>query len=257
MVPALLKEFLVPGGTLFFLAGVTLGTLLLFRKTGNGRAGRILLALLVVFYWIAATPVASSALIRLLSPDYPPVQSPSDARGATTIVVLGGGVHEFRSRGEVLLQGSREHSLRSIEAARVYRLLDRPWVIVTGGLLPSGATEAMEMSGSLQHLGVPPDRIIVEGRSRNTHDHTIYVPPLLAERGVAQFVLVTSRQHMARSLRAFRAVGFDPVPSSPEVLESRDGTLERILPSTDALDATTALIYDLLASLYYRARGWL
>lgn len=257
MVPAVLKEFLVPGSILFFLAGVTLGTLLLFRKTGNGRAGRTLLATLVLFYWTAATPTTSRLLIRLLSPDYPPVQSPSDARGATAIVVLGGGVHEFRSRGDVLLQGSREHTLRAIEAARVYRLLDRPWVIVTGGLPKSGASEAMEMSGSLAQLGVQHDRIVSEGKSRNTRDHTLYVPPMLAARGIKQFVLVTSRQHMARSLRAFRAAGFDPIPSSPEVLDPNDGMFERIVPSKGALDATTALTYDLLASVYYRVRGWI
>ncbi len=157
-------------------------------------------------------------LIRALSPNYPPIQALADARGATAIVVLGGGMETYRSRGAVLHAGSREHSLRALEAARVYRLLERPWVIVSGSLGPEKMTEAARWPRLLKLLGVPDDRLIEEGKSRNTHDHTLYVPPLLAEHGVKQFVLVTSRQHMARALRAFRSAGFDPVPVQPGVL---------------------------------------
>jgi len=162
----------------------------------------------------------------------------------------------YRSRGAVLPVGSREHSLRALEAARVYRVLDPPWVIVSGSFGPEELTEAVHMRRSLALLGVPDDRVIEEGKSRNTHDHTLYIPPLLAQRGVKQFVLVTSRQHMARSLRAFRSAGFDPVPSSPEFFVPRGGALSRIIPSESALEASTSLLYDLLAMVYYRARGW-
>jgi uncharacterized SAM-binding protein YcdF (DUF218 family) len=256
MVPSILKQPFVPGTVVFFLLLASVGTLLLYRKKDYGRAGRVLLTALVVFYWILSTPATAVLLVRALSPNYPPIQRPADAGGATAIVVLGGGIETYRSRGAVLPTGSREHSLRALEAARVYRVLDRPWVIVSGSLGPETMTEAAHMRRSLALLGVPDDRIIEEGKSRNTHDHTVYIPPLLAQRGVKQFVLVTSRQHMARSLRAFRSAGFDPVPSSPEFFVPRGGTLPKIIPSESALEASTALMYDLLAMLYYRARGW-
>lgn len=255
MVPAILKEPFVPGTVIFFLLVASVGTLLLYRKRDHGRSGRVLLTALVLFYWILSTPAAAVLLIRALSPNYPAIQTPAEARGATAIVVLGGGMEMYRSRGAVLPAGSREHSLRALEAARVYRVLDRPWVIVSGSFGPEKMTEAVHMRRSLTLLGVADDRIIEEGKSRNTHDHTQYVPPLLAQRGVEQFVLVTSRQHMARSLRAFRLVGFDPVPSSPEFFVP-DGPLSRIIPSESALQASTSLMYDLFAMVYYRARGW-
>lgn len=256
MVPAILKEPFVPGTVIFFLLVASVGTLLLYRKRDHGRAGRVLLTALVLFYWILSTPVTAVLLIRALSPNYPPVQTPADARRATAIVVLGGGMETYRSRGAVLPAGSREHSLRALEAARVYRVLEPPWVIVSGSLGPEQMTEAVQMRRSLTLLGVPDDRIIEEGKSRNTRDHTRYVPPLLAEHGVEQFVLVTSRQHMARSLRAFRSAGFDPVPSSPEFFVPRGGTLSKIIPSDSALEASAAMLYDLLAMVYYSVRGW-
>ena len=210
----------------------------------------------MLFYWILSTPFTAVLLIRALSPAYPAVETPADARGATAIVVLGGGMETYRSRGAVVSAGSREHSLRALEAARVYRVLDRPWVIASGSLRAAGTTEAGHLSRSLTLLGVAADRIVEEGKSQNTHDHTVHVPPLLAERRVKQFVLVTSRQHMARSLRAFRAAGFDPVPSSPEFFVGRDGAFSKVCPSESALEASTSMVYDVLAMLYYRVRGW-
>ena len=256
MVPPILKELFVPGTILFFLFAATIGTLLLFRKANNGRAGRRCLVALVTFYWIGSTPIAAIALVRALSPAYNPVESREQARHATAIVVLGGGVHAYRSRGAMVLQGNREHSLRALEAARVYRILDHPWVIVTGSLEPERKTEAAEMARSLIALGVAADRIVEEGKSRNTHDHTLYVPPLLQQRGVKQFVMVTSRQHMARSLRAFRNAGLDPVPSSPDFFVPDDGRLSLFIPSEAALEATSAMMHDLGAIVYYRLRGW-
>lgn len=256
MVPSILKDAFVPGTPVFFLLAATVGTLLLYRKPHNGRAGRVLLTALVAFYWILSTPILAVPLIRMLSPDYPPVQATADARGATAIVVLGGGMETYHSRGATLQSGSREHSLRALEAARVYHILDRPWVIATGSLGPQRRSEAAQMARSLAWLGVPGDRVLEEGKSMNTHDHTLYVPPILAARGARNFVLVTSRQHMARSLRAFRRAGFDPVPSSPEFYAGAGRPFEDWLPSRSALDASTAMMYDVAAMWYYRARGW-
>ena len=98
MVPSFLKSFLVPGTPLFFLLGATVGTLLLYRKKDHGRTGRTLLAVLILFYWIASTPLMAQALIYVLTSEYT-VQSAADARDATAIVVLSGGMQEYRSRG--------------------------------------------------------------------------------------------------------------------------------------------------------------
>jgi uncharacterized SAM-binding protein YcdF (DUF218 family) len=255
MVPPILKEFFVPGGYLFFLLVAAVGTLLLYTKK-NGRAGRRLLTALVLFYWLLSTPAIALPLIHGLSAHYPPIQTVADARGATALVVLGGGVEIYRSRGASVRVGSRQHSLRALEAARLYHLLGEPWVIVTGGLPSGPLSEAKQMATMLTLLGVPATRIIEEDQSRNTHDHALNVPPILRERGVSRFVLVTSRQHMARALRAFHAAGLDPVPSSPDVYVREDRPFSTFLPSATMLESSASMMYDLSAMLYYRARGW-
>lgn len=235
----------------------TVGVILLYGRRNGGRAGQIWITALVLFYWILSTPITAIALVGALSPSYPPVTTSQDARGATAIVVLGAGVKTYRSRGEVYRSDNREHALRMMEAARVYKTMDRPWVIVTGSLGNEDVTQARHMAVDLKNLGVADDRIVEENNATNTREHALFVPPLLTERGVKQFVLVTSQQHMARSLKVFHAVGLDPIPSTPEFLASGGKPLERFLPSGDALDASSAMLYDELAMAYYWVRGWI
>jgi uncharacterized SAM-binding protein YcdF (DUF218 family) len=254
---SLLKEFLVPGSLSFFLFALTIGVCLLYRRKDGGRAGRHLLSAVVALYWIWSTPVLAIRFVNLLTPDYPPVQSRAQAGGADAVVVLGAGLDVFRSRGDQIEVSTREDALRILEAARVYRVLDTPWVIVTGGLGSDRQTEAALMAEELKAIGVPADRIVVEPRAENTHEHGIYVPPLLRERHVTRFVLVTSRQHISRALRVFRKVGWDPVPSTPDAYADRLDTLGRFLPSKNALLASEGVVYGEGALGYYWLRGWI
>jgi len=252
-----LKEFFVPGSLSFLLFMLTLSAALLYRRTDGGRAGRRLLVSVLVLYWIWSTPILAGAFVDLLTPAYPPVDSRAQAGGANAIVVLGAGVEEFRSRGEVFEVSTREEALRVLEAARVYRTLDRPWVVVTGGLGSSRKTEAARMAAELKALGVPADRIVTEPLAESTYEHAIHVPPLLHDRRVTRFVLVTSRQHIWRALRVFRKAGWDPVPSSPEAYADPLKPIDRFLPSKNALLASEQVLYGLGALGYYWCRGWI
>ena len=254
MIPSGLKELFVPGSITFLLLSLVPGVLLLFRKKDGGLAGRRWIACLALAYWILSTPITALALVGLFSPAVPPVMSRVDARGATAIVVLGAGMDVHHSRGASYGAPTREGSLRVLEAARLYNLLGVP-VVATGGKGSPQYSESGLMAHQLEQLGVPAEKIITEEQSANTHDHAMFVPPLLKRHGLGPFVLVTSRQHIARALGAFRKVGTDPVPSTPEVFVPR-GRLEQYLPSRVALAASERLIYDLIGRLYYRTRGW-
>lgn len=258
MIPPELKILFIPGTVGLLLLSLLPGALLLFRRKDGGRAGKVWIAVLALVYWVISTPVAAVALIDLLSPDVPPVMSSADARGATAIVLLGAGMSVHRSRGDSYSAPTREGALRVLEAVRLHRLLGGIPIVATGGPGTSQYTEAGLMAHQLEQLGVPADKIFKEEKSANTRDHALLVPPLLKQLGVQHFVLVTSQQHIARALGAFRAVGTDPVPSTPEVYVAEDNhPLEMYLPSTAGLHASERLFYDLIARVYYKTRGWL
>ena len=171
-------------------------------------------------------------------------------------MLLSAGMEIHRSRGASYGAPTREGSLRVLEAARVHRVLGGVPIIATGAHGTRQYSEAGLMAHQLEQLGVPPDHIIKEEQSTNTRDHAMLVPPLLKQRGIEQFVLVTSQQHIARALAAFRAVGLDPIPSTPEVYVTRGDVLEMYLPSRVGLYASERMMYDLLGWAYYKARGW-
>jgi uncharacterized SAM-binding protein YcdF (DUF218 family) len=143
-----------------------------------------------------------------------------------------------------------------LEAARLHRLLGGLPIVAKGGVGSSQYSEAGLMAHQLEELGIPADKIIKEEKSANTRDHAIFVPPILKQMGVERFVLVTSRQHVARALGAFRAVGADPVPSAPDVYVADRGMVEMLLPSPAGLQVSERLFYDLIGRIYYKTRGW-
>lgn len=256
MILSELKQLFVPGSIRFLILCLIPGALLLFRRKDGARAVRLWMASVAVAYWVLSTPVTALALIDLFTPAIQPIMSKADARRATAIVVLGAGVNVHRSRGESYGAPTREGSLRVLEAARLYHVLGGVPIIATGGKGTSRYPAAALMARQLEQLGVPADSIISEEQSENTHDHAVFVPPLLKRHGLDQFVLVTSQQHIARALGAFRKVGLDPVPSTPEVFVPSGAWIERYLPSPVALAASEGLMYDLLGRVYYKARGW-
>jgi uncharacterized SAM-binding protein YcdF (DUF218 family) len=257
VVPIPFKEIFTPGSVTFFLLMLVPGVLLLFRKKDSGRLGKLWVALLLAFYWILSTPITAIALVNALTPAVPPIMSKADARGATAIVVLSAGMEIQRSHGDMVSAPSRQGWLRVMEAARVYRVLGGVPIIATGGLGSPQYSEAGLMAHQLRELGVPAESVILEEKARNTRDHALLVPPILKARGIQKFVLVTSRQHLRRSIAAFRAVGMDPIPAAPEAYVNHGGALEKFLPSRIALDMSERLFYDLGGWVYYWGRGWL
>jgi uncharacterized SAM-binding protein YcdF (DUF218 family) len=256
VVPAILKELFAPASYPFFLFMLAVGIALLFRRKDGGRLGQRWLTLLVVAYWLLSTPVVAVNLVKLTTSDFV-VRTRTDARDASAIVVLGAGMQVHRSRGDLYEAASREGALRVLEAFRLYRLLDPPWVLVSGGLGTERHTEGALMAEQLEQLGVPAQRIIRETRATNTRDHALFIPRMLADHGVSQFVLVTSRPHMARSLAAFAAVGVTPIPSCPEVYVWQKERFRDYLPSQIGLFISEQLLYDGSAVIYYELRGWL
>ena len=256
------KELFVPGSVPFLLVALILGVVLLYRRADSGRWGRRWIAALVLMYWIFSMPISAAWLLEKLTPAYEPLLDAGAARGATAIVVLGAGAKRYRSRGRTVDVVTRDGGLRVLEAARVYQLLDRPWVIVSGGFLADsgrGRPEAAITGEELVKLGVPQDRIVLETVSGDTHEHSINVPPLLRERGVERFVLVTSQEHMRRSLRVFRAAGLSPIPSVPEAFPNPPSWRRwfSYVPSTTALEISGSIVYDYFGIGYYWLRGWI
>jgi uncharacterized SAM-binding protein YcdF (DUF218 family) len=255
-IVSVLKEGWRLSSPLLWVALVVTGVIL-SRVRRESAAGRRWLTGVLLAYWILSTPLGATFISAPLMRGHPRLTSPQQASGATAVVVLGAGIVSYTTDG-MAIDDLMTSAFRVIEGVRVYRLLGDPLLIVSGGntqQIEPPRSEAAAFRDAAIRLGVPASRIVMDTESQTTREQAITMKQLLGERGIDRFVLVTSAIHMGRSLRTFRAVGLDPVPSS-SALADDDESRWSIVPARWALMLSDAATYEYAAWIYYWSRGW-
>lgn len=196
----LLTQLVTPPGML--VLSLVTGTVLVVL--GLRRFGRFIATLgvaqIVIF---SLAPVADALLVPLENEARRmAVESPPCCYDY--IVVLGGAVRAPRppARPEADLSDSGD---RVWHAARLFKMNVAPRIVLSGGVDSEDTiSEAASMRIFLLDLGVPADRIVLEGKSINTIGNIREVKAIV---GDARVALVTSGYHMPRAMRLARAGG--------------------------------------------------
>ncbi len=260
-VVEIVKEMLIPGSVTFLLFGLIAGVIMLYLNSTWAKWGRRWLTLLTVAYLLLSLPLISNLLVDTLSRGFFPVEDVSASDAAEAIVVLGGGGATYLAGNQQTTALSEASTLRALEAVRLFKLLDTPWVIVSGGTnMRSGLLdpESEPMRKTLMEMGIPEDKIILESDSQNTQEQALNIPPLLESLGVERFMLVTSPTHMRRSVLVFQEAGLDPLPAiSTQQSESQAPSAARLVPDGDALSQSKTAMREIMALIYYALRGWI
>ncbi|BCS52726.1 YdcF family protein [Geobacter sp. SVR] len=249
LIKKIFASFLLPPGCLILLL---FGCALVhIRRRAIGTAWWFLLPALLL--WILSTTYVSTALHASLERGFGIPAHPS----GDVIVLLGGGVYDRVAD----LSGSgapTEHMLaRLVTAVRLQRRLGLP-VLISGGAVFAGRTaEAPVARRFMIDMGVPPDRILIEDKSRDTIENALFSKKVLAREGLKKPILVTSAFHMRRSVEAFRRAGLEvtAVPSSLRTAPDRAMVWADWLPDSSNLEATSAALREYLGLIYYRLAG--
>jgi uncharacterized SAM-binding protein YcdF (DUF218 family) len=196
--------FAQPSNILISLA--LLGVLLM--ATRFARAGRRLTVFAVILLAIVGLSPLGNAIILPLEQRFPPWDA---ARGAPDgIISLGGALDTVVSpvRGEVALNEAAE---RMTAVAELARRFPNARIVFSGGsgrLIYDGATEAELAQRLFLSFGIAKERILLEDKSRDTHENARFTKELVQPRPTQRWLLVTSAHHMPRSVGIFRAEGF-------------------------------------------------
>ncbi|PYQ72495.1 MAG: hypothetical protein DMG01_23985 [Acidobacteria bacterium] len=248
---------------IFSTSGVVVGLLVaavaVWRRPASRAARRFLIAV-ALFYTVAATYAVPAAIGSLLSRGYHPFQPGDAPGGVTAIVLLGSGAERvFRWNAKPWAILDAVGAARVAEAARVYGTINPACLIISGGGLDPfrerGATSLM-MREALVGLGVPAEIIELESRSRNTHDESVLIAPMLRELHIEHVVLVTSDVHMRRSIAAFRAQGWNAIPAIAPDPRLALPAVRRWYPTDYGLALSAEVVHELAGMPYYRLRGW-
>jgi uncharacterized SAM-binding protein YcdF (DUF218 family) len=157
------------------------------------------------------TPVGA-VLLRPLEDRFP--QPPADMPAPAGIIVLGGAVDTTKSeaRGQVWLDADAARMTAGVELARRYPNARLVYSGGSAGFPHEGPAEAISARELWLSLGVPPEQMIFEAKSRNTWENAVYTRDLVKPKPGETWLLVTSAWHMPRSVGIFRRVGFPVVP---------------------------------------------
>lgn len=244
------------GGAVCAMAGAALW---LWRRPSSPHARRFLIAC-AAFYTLAGSQAFGGALKGRIGDGVRPLDRAAVPAGPTAIVVLGSGGVTVRGWDGTPLSSLDEWAAgRALEAARVFKLANPAWVIVSGGLPDRGGRDEpldVMMQRALESLGVPGERIRTESRLADTHGEAAAITPILRSLDVTHAILVTSRVHMRRAAGTFRAQGVAVVAAPAPDRQSRLPWLLRYVPTEVGLSETSAAAHEIAGLAYYAVRGW-
>jgi uncharacterized SAM-binding protein YcdF (DUF218 family) len=173
------------------------------------------------------------------------------------LILLGGMVERSSVAGRPEYNENVERLLVTYDLLRSDRA---HYALVSGGALDPTVPSLVEANVLAQQLfdwGISSDRVIVEPRSRNTHENAVECRRIADERGLSRLLLVTSAFHVPRALGCFRAVGLS-VDTLPVDYRSYDpGRFSgSLLPRANHLERSEMALREWFGRGIYWARGY-
>ena len=232
--------------------------LLLAGILGRGRplARRIMALAGVVVLLLFSLEAVANALWRELESPAVRTRRPGVTDDA---VVLLGGLADDRASATWGSRSYNDNNERLLETYDILRAGGARYVVVSAGppsTLPSHPTEAHILADQLEAWGVERGRIVVEERSRNTHENAVETAAIVRARGWTSVLVVTSGYHMSRALGCFRAEGL-PVDTDPVDFRSFGPEFRsELIPRAEHLERSTAALREGFGRWVYRMRGY-
>jgi uncharacterized SAM-binding protein YcdF (DUF218 family) len=222
--------------------------LLLFTRRpklarGLGLAG-------VLSLTVTSLPLVGSGLMAALEADAPDTFSPKEPYD---VVVLLGGAFDFHGATPER-RAWNDNVERVIAVEQVLRLGQAKVAVLSGGSNGGKRSEADLLAEQLKDWGVAPERLLLEGESKNTRENALFTKKLLEGRGAQRVLLVTSAHHLRRAKECFNAVGLK-VDTLPVDFRQQHAD-PHLLPRAESLEDTARALREFLGRAVYRSIGY-
>jgi len=220
------------------------------------KAGRVVLSALALTLVVTVVSPLQPFLTETLENRFtrnPPLPNHIDG-----IIVLGGSINPQISlaRQQICFEDSAE---RLVEAAVLARRFPSAKLLFSGGSADPSDPEASEapLAGKLlRALGVEPENLLLEGRSRNTFENGVFSQQIAKPNSGEIWLLITSARHMPRAVGVFRRIGWPVIPWPVDFKSGGTVNWINIEFPLVRLRTLSLTMHEWLGLLYYRLRGW-
>lgn len=238
----MITAFLIPPG--FFVSIlICAGIYCLWKKQRIAAVMQIVTALMI---WVFSTVPFSDFLMKGLEAEY---RIPRHLQ-CDVILLPGGGslteAPEFSGKGHP----GGESMMRLAAAYRIFRKTQCP-ILVLGGPVYGGTSDAVIFTRILTDMGVPPEKIIQENESRDTRENALFTATIVKRMRFRNPVLVTSGFHLKRAMLLFRKAGITvtPFPAGYHYSFSSSYSWEDFLPQ--GMNGSSLALKEYLGLLFY------
>jgi uncharacterized SAM-binding protein YcdF (DUF218 family) len=200
--------FASPISLLLFAALV--GVLLCFGRRARFGRGLALTAILIL---LAAAILPVGVLLIAPLEDRFPVP-PLDLPAPEGIIVLGGAINDpiSQARQQTIFNEGGERLTEAVVLAKRY---PQARVVYTSGSssFAAGATstEALQARKLMSQMGIAPERVTIEDKSRNTDENARFTAAIVHPQPSQRWIVVTSAFHIPRAMGIFEKAGFHPI----------------------------------------------
>lgn len=148
-----------------------------------------------------------------------------------------------------------------MEGLRIYRAGKASQIIIAAGNRTEQSSfrpEAELIADLLVEFGAPRSSLVLETKSRNTHENAINTAAIFRDHGWRHGVLVTSGIHMPRAMAAFRKQGMHLSAASRDIhgMSINQFRPTDFLPDPGSLAKSSSAIREMIGLWIYRFRGW-
>jgi uncharacterized SAM-binding protein YcdF (DUF218 family) len=152
---------------------------------------------------------------------------------------------------------------RIIHAVQLYKMGKIKKILITGGsgsLLYPEDSESQDLYDFCMIAGVRKKDILLENKSRNTHENAMYSKKIIEREKVKEKVLlITSASHMRRSMACFakEKIKLDPFTTDNSSAEFEFTPNRLIIPSDGSIGAWGTLFKEWLGMVAYKLMGYI
>ncbi len=214
---------------------------------------RLLITALVIFilftnYWLYSTCARAWQ---------PKVQHPTYNKTYSAGIVLCGMTVTDAKEGS-FFGGNAD---RFLQTCRLYHTGIVKKIFISGGdgsLMQDKPKEADFLRKEFAAQGIPDSVLIVEHFSRNTFESAVMAKHYLDSLHIAgPYVLITSAEHMPRSLLAFGKAGMEVIahPADYKVVNSNMGFADYIFPNIGVMAQWKSFLKEVVGTWIYKLTG--
>jgi uncharacterized SAM-binding protein YcdF (DUF218 family) len=183
---------------------------LVFRLFGRRKTSTTLFASAVAFAWLCSLPVVGDMFLLPLESRYTSLdEAAPELAQVSAIVVLGSAYHPRHER-PITAALDPEGLARIAEGVRLAVRFPAAKLVVSGGNPDPDTVPARGYARFAREFGIPAERVIVLDSARDTTQEAAAIAALLKSEN---FILVTSAQHMLRSMTLMERAGLRPIPA--------------------------------------------